>query len=62
MIKAKYLTKITDINKIYLEDILQEGDIVVENVEELRQVLKQISEEFANIRNSVNKVRKLSYK
>ena len=30
MIKAKYLTKITDINKIYLEDILQEGDIVVD--------------------------------
>jgi len=41
---------------------LEEGDIVVENVEELRQVLKQISDEFANIRNSVNKVRKLSYK
>lgn len=41
---------------------LQESDIVVENVEELRQVLKQISEEFANIRNSINKVRKLSYK
>ena len=30
MIKAKYLTKITDINKIYLENILQEGDIVVD--------------------------------
>lgn len=41
---------------------LEEGDIVVENVEELRQVMKQISDEFANIRNSVNKVRKLSYK
>jgi len=41
---------------------LEEGDIVVENVEELRQVLKQISDEFANIRNSVNKGKKLSYK
>lgn len=30
MIKAKYLTKITDINKIYLEQILCEGDIVVD--------------------------------
>ena len=30
MIKAKYLTKITDINKIYLENILKEGDIVVD--------------------------------
>lgn len=41
---------------------LEEGDIVVENVEELRKVLIQISNEFANIRNSINKVRKLSYK
>ena len=40
---------------------LQEGDIVVENVEELKQVLKKISDEFANIRKSINKVRKLSY-
>ena len=30
MIKAKYLTKITDINKIYLENIIQESDIVVD--------------------------------
>lgn len=30
MIKAKYLTKITDINKIYLERILNEGDVVVD--------------------------------
>lgn len=30
MIKAKYLTKITDINKLYLENILNEGDIVVD--------------------------------
>ena len=38
---------------------LEEGDIVVENVEELIRVLKQISDEFANIRNSVNKIRTL---
>ena len=30
MTKAKYLTKITDINKLYLEQILNEGDIVVD--------------------------------
>lgn len=30
MIKAKYLTKITDINKLYLEQIINEGDIVVD--------------------------------
>jgi len=40
---------------------LEEGDVVVENVEELREVLKQISDEFATIRNSVAKIRKLSY-
>ncbi|MGL5330337.1 MAG: class I SAM-dependent methyltransferase [Peptostreptococcaceae bacterium] len=30
MIKAKYLTKITDINKLYLEQIINEGDVVVD--------------------------------
>lgn len=30
MKKAKYLTKITDINKIYLEDIINSGDTVVD--------------------------------
>ena len=30
MIKAKYITKVTDINKVILEDILKEGDIVVD--------------------------------
>lgn len=30
MIKAKYLTKITDINKLYLEQVLCEGDVVVD--------------------------------
>ncbi|MGL5312722.1 MAG: class I SAM-dependent methyltransferase [Peptostreptococcaceae bacterium] len=30
MIKAKYLTKVTDINKLYLEQIINEGDIVVD--------------------------------
>ncbi len=30
MIKAKYLTKITDINKLYLDQIVNEGDIVVD--------------------------------
>ena len=30
MIKAKFLTKITDINKLYLEQIINEGDIVVD--------------------------------
>lgn len=30
MIKAKYLTKVTDINKLYLDKVLQEGDIVVD--------------------------------
>lgn len=30
MIKAKYLTKVTDINKLYLEDVINNGDIVVD--------------------------------
>lgn len=30
MIKAKYLTKVTDINKLYLEQVIHEGDIVVD--------------------------------
>ncbi|WP_042274111.1 tRNA (mnm(5)s(2)U34)-methyltransferase [[Clostridium] dakarense] len=30
MIKAKYLTKVTDINKLYLEQVVNEGDIVVD--------------------------------
>lgn len=30
MIKAKYLTRVTDINKIYLEQVINEGDIVVD--------------------------------
>lgn len=30
MLKAKYLNKITEINKIYLEDIIKEGDICVD--------------------------------
>ncbi|MDK2565003.1 class I SAM-dependent methyltransferase [Romboutsia sedimentorum] len=30
MKKAKYLTKVTDINKLYLEKIINEGDIVVD--------------------------------
>jgi predicted methyltransferase len=30
LIKAKYITKVTDINKVILEDILKEGDIVVD--------------------------------
>ncbi|MBO3443083.1 class I SAM-dependent methyltransferase [Clostridium sp. CCUG 7971] len=30
MIKAKYLTKVTDINKLYLEQVIKEGDIVVD--------------------------------
>ncbi|MEG1310638.1 MAG: class I SAM-dependent methyltransferase [Romboutsia sp.] len=30
MTKAKYLTKVTDINKLYLEQIINEGDIVVD--------------------------------
>jgi len=41
--------------------MIEPGDIVVENVDELRKVLKEISEEFATIRNSVAKIRKLSY-
>lgn len=30
MIKAKYLTKVIDINKLYLEQIINEGDIVID--------------------------------
>ncbi len=30
MIKAKYLTKVTDINKLYLEQVLNEGDVVID--------------------------------
>ena len=30
MAYAKYLTKITDINKFYLENIINEGDIVID--------------------------------
>lgn len=30
MIKAKYLTKVTDINKLYLEQVVKEGDVVVD--------------------------------
>ena len=30
MIKAQYLTKVTDLNKIVLENIIKEGDIVVD--------------------------------
>lgn len=30
MIKAKYITKVTDINKVILENIIKEGDIVVD--------------------------------
>ncbi len=30
MIKAKHLTKITDINKIYLKDVINEGDVVID--------------------------------
>lgn len=30
MVKAKYLTKVTDINKLYLDKVLNEGDIVID--------------------------------
>lgn len=30
MIKAKYLTKVTDINKLYLEQVISKGDVVVD--------------------------------
>ena len=30
MIKAKYLTKVTDLNKVLLEDVISEGDIVID--------------------------------
>jgi tRNA A58 N-methylase Trm61 len=30
LIKAKYITKVTDINKVILENIIKEGDIVVD--------------------------------
>src|SRR3712207_586497 len=30
MIKAKYLTKVTDLNKVLLEDIIELGDIVID--------------------------------
>ncbi|CEO25097.1 tRNA (mnm(5)s(2)U34)-methyltransferase [Paraclostridium sordellii] len=30
MIKAKYLTKVTDLNKVLLEDVIELGDIVID--------------------------------
>ncbi|GAA0866234.1 class I SAM-dependent methyltransferase [Paraclostridium tenue] len=30
MIKAKYLTKVTDLNKVLLEDVINEGDTVID--------------------------------
>ena len=30
MIKAKYLTKVTDLNKVLLEDVINEGDVVID--------------------------------
>ena len=30
MIKAKYLTKITEINKLFIEDVISKGDIVID--------------------------------
>ena len=30
MIKAKYLTKVTDLNKVLLEDVISEGDTVID--------------------------------
>ena len=30
MIKAKHLTKITDINKLFIESVINEGDIVID--------------------------------
>ena len=30
MIKAKFLTKVTDLNKVMLEDVISEGDIVID--------------------------------
>ena len=30
MIKAKYLTKITEVNKLFIEDVISEGDIAID--------------------------------
>ena len=30
MMKVKYLTKVTDLNKVLLEDVIKEGDIVID--------------------------------
>ena len=30
MLRAKYINKVTEVNKIYLEDIVKEGDVVVD--------------------------------
>ena len=30
MMKVKYLTKVTDLNKVLLEDVINEGDIVID--------------------------------
>ena len=30
MIKAKFLTKITDINKLFIESAINEGDVVID--------------------------------
>lgn len=40
----------------------KENDIVVNNVEELAETIKSISNEFSAIKRSIAKIRKLSYK
>ena len=30
MIKAKFLTKITEVNKLFMEDVINEGDVVID--------------------------------
>ena len=30
MLRAKFINKVTEVNKIYLENIIQEGDVVVD--------------------------------
>lgn len=48
-------------NEFEIFALVEGTDIVVANTEELKKVLKKISDEFTTITNSVNKIRKLSY-
>ena len=47
-------------NKIIILRELNSNDIVVQNKEELQQVLKNLSLEFQNIKDTIQRIRKLN--